>query len=151
MGTQDDIVAEMIEPHVEQAVTAYLECALWAEIDNGEDNSINQSWEQANYELGNFAPTALADARTTVTDALAMVARERPADIWPLVEANAGLFGHDLWLTRQGHGAGFWDGDWATSHDDPSIGRWLTDAVAKPYGSTYIYLGDDGWLHFGDE
>lgn len=20
--------------------------------------------------------------------------------------------GHDLWLTRNGHGAGFWDGDW---------------------------------------
>ena len=20
--------------------------------------------------------------------------------------------GHDFWLTRNGHGAGFWDGDW---------------------------------------
>lgn len=22
--------------------------------------------------------------------------------------------GHDFWLTSQGHGAGFWDGDWKT-------------------------------------
>ena len=24
----------------------------------------------------------------------------------------AELAGHDFWLTRNGHGAGFWDGDW---------------------------------------
>jgi len=86
-----------------------------------------------------------------VTDALAAVARERPADIWPRVEANAGLFGHDLWLTRQGSGSGFWDGGWDASPDDPSVGRWLTGWVAKPYGETSIYMGTDGWLHFEDE
>lgn len=26
------------------------------------------------------------------------------------------MAGHDLWLTRNGHGAGFWDGDWR-DHD----------------------------------
>ena len=25
--------------------------------------------------------------------------------------------GHDFWLTRNGHGAGFWDGDWITYGD----------------------------------
>jgi hypothetical protein len=26
--------------------------------------------------------------------------------------------GHDLWLTRNRHGAGFWDGDWPTEYAD---------------------------------
>ena len=35
--------------------------------------------------------------------------------------------GHDFWLTRNGHGAGFWDGDW------PQYGELLTKA-AEGYG-----------------
>lgn len=38
--------------------------------------------------------------------------------------------GHDLWLTRQGHGAGFWDGGW------PAIGDALTE-VCKRMGEDY--------------
>jgi hypothetical protein len=34
--------------------------------------------------------------------------------------------GHDFWLTRNGHGAGFWDGDWR----EPSASR-LTAAAHK--------------------
>jgi len=49
--------------------------------------------------------------------------------------------GHDLWLTSAGHGAGFWDGDW-----DP-YGDELTDA-AKEFGEKWVYVGDDGKLHF---
>lgn len=48
--------------------------------------------------------------------------------------------GHDFWLTRNGHGAGFWDrglGD---------VGRRLTDA-AKVYGSSDLYEGADGFLY----
>lgn len=49
--------------------------------------------------------------------------------------------GHDFWLTREGHGAGFWDGDW-----DDEIGSRLTDA-AHQYGEVYIYVGDDGKIY----
>ncbi len=41
--------------------------------------------------------------------------------------------GHDFWLTRNHHGAGFWDGDW---EDD--AGRSLTDA-SHEFGS-YILM-----------
>jgi hypothetical protein len=46
---------------------------------------------------------------------------------------------HDFWLTRNGHGAGFWDrglGD---------LGTKLTDA-AKVYGTVDVYAGDNGQL-----
>jgi hypothetical protein len=48
--------------------------------------------------------------------------------------------GHDLWLTRNGHGAGFWDrglGD---------VGDKLT-AIAKRMGSKSLYVGDDGKIY----
>jgi hypothetical protein len=35
--------------------------------------------------------------------------------------------GRDFWLTRNGHGSGFWDGDW------PTYGQMLTNA-AESYG-----------------
>lgn len=48
--------------------------------------------------------------------------------------------GHDFWLTRNRHGAGFWNrglGD---------IGKQLTDA-AHAYGEIDLYVGDDGMVY----
>jgi hypothetical protein len=47
--------------------------------------------------------------------------------------------GHDFWLTRCGHGSGFWDGDW--SCDQP-----LTKA-AQSFGELNPYAGDDGRIY----
>lgn len=51
--------------------------------------------------------------------------------------------GHDFWLTRNGHGAGFWDGDW-----EDEAGKQLTK-IAKEFGTFDLYIGDDGqiWGH----
>ena len=52
-----------------------------------------------------------------------------------------GSAGHDFWLTRCGHGAGFWDGDWK----EP-IATELTDA-SKAAGNCDLYIGDDGLIY----
>jgi len=49
--------------------------------------------------------------------------------------------GHDFFLTREGHGAGYWDGDWAAPYDD-----FLTEA-SKSFGANEAYVGDDGRIH----
>lgn len=49
--------------------------------------------------------------------------------------------GHDFWLTRNGHGAGFWDGDWGDE-----LGDKLT-AASKAFGSFDLYVGDDGKIY----
>jgi hypothetical protein len=49
--------------------------------------------------------------------------------------------GHDFALTRNGHGAGYWDGDLP---DD--LGERLTEA-AKRCGELSPYLGDDDLIH----
>lgn len=48
---------------------------------------------------------------------------------------------HDFWLTRNGHGAGFWDGDWSESAEDQ-----LTE-LAKSFGEQWPYVGDDGMIY----
>lgn len=58
-----------------------------------------------------------------------------------LDDMEPGQAGHDFWLTRNGHGAGFWDrglGD---------LGDRLT-TLSKPYGSASLCVGDDGNVHY---
>ena len=63
--------------------------------------------------------------------------------------------GHDFALTRNRHGAGFWDGDWDTPREKaikakrPSFktrGEALTD-IAHAFGEFEIYRGDDGKIY----
>lgn len=49
--------------------------------------------------------------------------------------------GHDFWLTRVGHGAGYWDGDLPEA-----LGERLTQA-AKAAGEVWPYIGDDGRVY----
>ena len=49
--------------------------------------------------------------------------------------------GHDFWLTRNGHGAGFWDGDVKEPY-----GEMLTK-IANSYGPFELYTGDDGTVY----
>ena len=42
---------------------------------------------------------------------------------------------HDFWLTRNGHGAGFWDGDW------PLYGDIFT-RIAQGYGEAYAIFDE---------
>tara|TARA_R100000458_G_C8087084_1_gene119371 strand:- start:85 stop:477 length:393 start_codon:yes stop_codon:yes gene_type:complete len=55
------------------------------------------------------------------------------SDVWDLAA-------HDFILTRNGHGAGFWDGGWS----EP-IATKLTD-LCKKFGEIEVYLSDDGLL-----
>jgi hypothetical protein len=48
--------------------------------------------------------------------------------------------GHDFWLTRNGHGVGFWDRGLG------ELGERLSKA-AKVYGGIDLYPGDDGKIY----
>ncbi|MBS3648823.1 hypothetical protein KEU06_09415 [Pseudaminobacter sp. 19-2017] len=56
--------------------------------------------------------------------------------------------GHDFWLTRNGHGAGFWD-RYKSSDDQPDVKAAfdrLSDA-AKAKGECWATYGDDGKVY----
>ena len=48
--------------------------------------------------------------------------------------------GHNFALTRNGHGAGFWDVDY------PEHGDRLTE-IAQSFGEVWLYIGDDGLIY----
>jgi len=51
------------------------------------------------------------------------------------------LAGHDFWLTRNRHGAGFWDGDWTDAADAAMT------AYSHAAGEQSLYVGDDGEIY----
>ena len=111
--------------------TAYIESALWSSTDESDEQS--GSPLDANYGLDDIAPETLA---SILNDCKAFQ-RNHADDIGGELERA----GHDFWLTRNGHGAGFWDGDW-----DEDIGLRLTEA-SDVYGSVDLYVGDDGLIY----
>lgn len=56
-------------------------------------------------------------------------------------DAGDAAAGHDFWLTRNGHGAGFWDGCW------PKQAGEQLSALARTFGEVSIYRADDGLLY----
>ncbi len=56
-------------------------------------------------------------------------------------EGGLESFMHDFWLTRNGHGAGFWDGDYGV------LGNKLTE-LAKTFGSVDVYVDEDNKVYF---
>lgn len=87
----------------------------------------------ANYGPDDLAPEALASMREDC-EAFA----ESEAD--DLADLSAAQAGHDFWLTRNRHGAGFWDRGLGDRGDR------LTKA-AHVYGESDLYVGDDGKVY----
>jgi hypothetical protein len=111
---------------LDEFTRAYLECALWSTTDGDEPLD-------ANYTVDDIAPETLA---SMVQDCESFQAEH--AEDLSCREARAG---QDFWLTRNGHGAGFWDGDWPED-----VGERLTDA-SHACGSVDLYVADDGLIH----
>ena len=115
---------------MDRFTTAYIETALWSSTDNSDDSGGNPL--DNNYCIKDIAPETLA---TIMEDCEAF--QQAHADD---IAGNLEQAGHDFWLTRNHHGAGFWDGDWP---DD--VGERLTEA-SDVYGSVDLYIGDDGLI-----
>jgi hypothetical protein len=110
----------------------YLQAAAWSSYDIGEDGEGHETLE--NFE---FSDQTRQELREDFDDFVMANA----ALIDELREVNPSFagpeqIGHDFWLTRCGHGAGFWD------RGSGPVGQKLTDA-AKVYGNVDLYLGDD--------
>jgi hypothetical protein len=112
---------------------AYIECALWSSTDNSDDSGGEPL--DRNYSIDDIAPATLA---TMVRDCAAFQAEH--ADNLAECDGSDEYNGHDLWLTRNGHGAGFWDRGYGP------VGDRLT-AACKACGSVDLYVGDDGLIH----
>lgn len=118
--------------NIDNVYRAYVECALWSSTDGDDDEPMD-----AHYGIDDLADetvaTMKADCESFLHDC-----DMRDIDIDSIMSDEQ--CGHDFWLTRNRHGAGFWDRGYG------QIGDTLSD-IAHPYGETWIYVGDDGEVY----
>lgn len=111
----------------------YLECAIWSSTDESDDSGGEPL--DKNYDVNAFTKKALESAE------LECAAFIKAAKHWlDAVGCTAESAGHDFWLTRNGHGVGFWDRDYGDDGDR------LSD-VATSFGERHIYVNRKR-LHF---
>jgi hypothetical protein len=136
---------------------SYIEAIFWT--DNG-PGTTTEEWQREGFEpregsipadVGflDFDPDTLAD----IVKECAQFQTENAARLNQAYEENGyteSQAGIDFWLTRNHHGAGFWDRDaldWFSAEDNSAkLGDLLTDA-AHAYGESDSYLGDDGKVY----
>lgn len=121
--------------YIKQVIDAYIECALWSStVDDGTPMD------------DHYGPDDLAAStlRAVHRDVAAFI-DHLEADNVDATSIGPTQMGHDLWLTRNHHGAGFWD------RGTGKLGQTLT-AIAHGLGEADWYLGDDGHIYqYGDE
>ena len=114
------------ERYLSTMVQQYAETALWSSHDDDEPLDANYDvWNIDRKTMREFEQDCAAFLDSNTTD---------------LAEMDPGQAGHDFWLTRNGHGAGFWDRGLGERGDR------LTKA-AHVYGGVDLYVGDDGKVH----
>ncbi len=111
-------------------VTAYKECLLWSSLD---DNGF--PLDDA-HDFDDFAPEALAQIESDCADFLS-----DPRTLELCEKYGMEQSGHDFWLTRNRHGAGFWDRGYPKTDAD-----YLTER-SHGYGGRDPYIGDDGRIY----
>ena len=111
----------------------YLITALWSSNDDSNDQG-GEPLDQ-HHDLESFAPDAM---RQAILDCKLFLAKAGN-----LIEGyKLDGIAHDFWLTRNRHGAGFWDGDY-----QEATGMALTD-LAHWFKECTPYIGDDGLIYF---
>lgn len=131
----------------------YIEAALWSSTAYGhpdeaaaarEGRCFDRSFNALGYTWRDLAPATLARMiadcarfQTKHAEDLTAYVKQRAVPSTENPWAYAGL---DFWLTRNGHGAGFWDRELGP------LGDRLTNA-AHAYGEVDLYLGDDGVIY----
>ena len=112
-------------------VAAYLECALWSSTDEN-DQPLDREFSVSDIQ-GETLDKAIADCEKFQLDN-----EESLSDFYQTQTVEQA--GHDFWLSRNGHGAGFFDREAEGAMD-------LQDA-ARAFGSADLYIGDDKNLYF---
>lgn len=123
---------EFIPQHVPSSADAllsgYLAAAEWL-LDDETDRDAITGWSDQ----------SVADA-TADCEAFAETYTTQLAAYYEITGRDAEHAGHDLWLSRNGHGAGFFD------RGTEPVFRELQKA-ARGFGTSDAYLGDDGHLY----
>jgi hypothetical protein len=130
----------------------YLTAALFTTNDESDPETGGDPLDD-NHDIGNIDATCLArlcqlcDAfETAMADTIDAAACKRAGNPDEYasddpVQIQREQAGHDMWMNSNGHGCGFWDGDWSEPHAKQ------LDAAARAVGEVNLYVGDDGVIY----
>lgn len=132
-----------IKPHqMDRMFEAYIACALWSTTNQDDDceylddnHDISDvdvaTLESMREEFEEFIEEA--NRRVLIEDLMESDYAHDRIEFWTQI-------GHDFWLTRAGHGAGFWD------RGIGELGDKLTE-LSNEYKNIDLYVGDDGKIY----
>lgn len=105
----------------------YIECMLWSSTDDSNDPI------DSKYSIDDIDSETIQKIKQDCDLFI-----EKAGDLLDSLDDSQA--GHDFWLTRNHHGAGFWDRDLG------ELGDKLTK-ISHSFGEAYLYVGDDERLH----
>ncbi len=141
----------------------YLKTILWAEtvnlpcieedlvdgkMDVDEDHPMHGIKEctplDDHFEYSDFTEAALRKAETEVSAWFKYLEDE---GLYDLTREYAGddTIAHDFWLTRNGHGCGYFDGDYGDTLGD------TLDKACESHKKQNVWINEDGTLELEDE
>jgi hypothetical protein len=139
------LMEEVVFTSVNPTIRALAETILWSSFDensapldeNFSATDINQGCLDRLYlEYGQF----LASVEKRIT-AIFGDNWDSIDEFYDVIQPVENQTEHDFILTRNGHGCGFWDGDWM-----PCVSEILTEA-AKNFPEICAVVGDDGKVY----
>jgi len=110
----------------------FLETALWSSNDESDESGGLPMDE--NYSIEDFDPKSVKGLEVDCK-------RFQEENATALADFDDADNGHNFWLNRNGHGAGFWDGDY------PEPQATILDEASKKFGEVNLYVGDDGMIY----
>jgi hypothetical protein len=113
------------ELNIDEILNSYLETALWAE--ESDENDLQDK------TINDFNEESVANSKIEIYNFIKKAQQEAPDE---LNTYDSNTLGHNLWLSRNGHGAGFFD-----DNNDK------LQNLARSMKPVDIYLGDDGKIY----
>jgi hypothetical protein len=151
---------------IKQIMSGYIEAALWTEEERLTDKAesmysgYDDEEDEEETELDKLVKITAqfnrksfssfekehidTDSIMNAYDDIQLFLSKIPKEILQIAfkEQSPESFGHDIWFTRNGHGAGFWDGDYSYEVEEV-----IMEAI-KVLRKVDLVLGDDMKLYF---
>lgn len=128
-GEREEERSVMPDISIEKMLNAYLEAALWSTTDWDSGEPLDE-----NHSVFDVSEEVREQSRKDCIEFAEMA-----GDLLNYVDSDQA--GHDFWLTRNGHGAGFWDRDYP--EDAPEdIGGKLTE-IAKSFREVDLFANEE--------
>lgn len=128
---------------IEAVLNGFVTCGLWLSHTEEDDDRGENLDEFA--EMQDITPHAMQEMREECIEFV----RYNLADLLACAPVHdrgewsySEQVGHDLWLTRGRHGAGFWDRGYGDAGDR------LSEAC-RPYGEPNLWADENGQVHYG--